>query len=117
MSTKRTFTPEQIAEMKKMKEDYNVSWSLVGKRFGCSHTLVKMACEPEYAALVRAREAARDRASNRVPEKTGSELFVIPAHVIADRERRLAAEYRSLGSMVMGEPPIGYSALDRMSKA
>ena len=37
------------------------------------------------------------------------------ADVMEERERRLAAPHRSLTAQHFGDPPIGYSALDRMN--
>lgn len=35
---------------------------------------------------------------------------------LADRDRRIGARFRDLTAMIMGDPPIGFSALDRRLK-
>lgn len=37
----------------------------------------------------------------------------VPLRVLTDRRMRAAAEHRDLTAALMGDPPVGYSALDR----
>jgi hypothetical protein len=38
-----------------------------------------------------------------------------PSLAMVERDRRLAADCRDLTAALMGDPPVGYSALDRRS--
>ncbi len=106
------FTEEQIEAMRELRDRYHLSWDEIGRRFGVSHSTAQSAVNPEFAKRRQAYEQARNRKSWREAEITISAVSV-PDYVAKKREELLNAPYRSPASVLLGEPPIGFSALDR----
>lgn len=53
------------------------------------------------------------RTPERFPVHMDSNHVYVPRAVLAERADRLAAPYRNQVGALMGDPPRGYSALDR----
>ena len=68
------------------------------------------AAEARRKREMRAAEASPDDANKYdfIVRKT----MIIPDDVFIERDRRLGAP-RTIGSLILGDPPPGYSALDR----
>lgn len=49
----------------------------------------------------------------QAPSRTGGPQTEIPYEVLADRDRRLVQMWRDTTAILMGDPPIGRSALDQ----
>lgn len=72
------------------------------------------------ARLGRGAVAVRRKWLSLTIERVGSieaHAVVVPEECLADRDRRNAAPQRTLIGGVVGDPPLGYSALDRRGKA
>lgn len=87
------------------------------------HRIMLAKADPERRAdiLARKSEQNRRRVEARISERVmdrvlpASEAGQIDTERLREREIRRAAQYRDLTGMLLGDPPIGFSALDRQS--
>lgn len=106
------FTDEQVKEMRYLHNELGLSWCAIGARFGVSRTTAKCAADAKYAARRKEQEQLKGK-SGRRDAHLGWGKISVPQSVENDRQRRLNAPYRSPAAALLGEPPIGFSALDR----
>lgn len=120
------FTKEQIREIDRMHRS-EMSWTAIGKYFGCSRFTVRNAIYPEYgermnqlhrARRVRIRGAAmpKDTKIGRRPAEIIERPIAIPEGVLIDRERRYSLAPHCLTAALQGDPLPGMSAWDKRQK-
>jgi len=69
---------------------------------------------PKWRAEMRKRQTAARKSVAPYRDSGGAHHRVtVPAHVLAERDRRLAAGARSLTAILCGDPGLGRSALER----
>ena len=98
-------TPEQIAQARRWRRD-GMSYRQIALRFGCTIRTVQRAIDPDFRLkwnLTKTTKAIKRGLGKREP---------IPDAVMIDREARYAAP-QTLGGMLLGDPPPGWSALDK----
>ena len=101
-------TPEQVAEAKRLRYMSNgrpKCWRKIAQAMGLSNHKLQMAMNPYYK-----------RNHNTGTTHKASPLVTrmqVPEEVLEERQRRQDAPYRTAYSAMLGEPPVGYSALDR----
>lgn len=109
MSTKVVFSAEQTEEMRTMRRN-GKSWKFLAAAFKCSTATVRR----HMGVGFDNRRYYDSRISWRVLNIEGPHrAMVVPAHVITERDVRLATEPRDLTAELFGDPLPGYSALDR----
>lgn len=95
-----------------------MSWVNIGKALGCDGDTIRRAIDPEFAKkrAEQIRESARRLRRERYSRSGHAHHVVMavkaPAHLLADRDRRLNAP-RPIGAVLLGDPPPGQSALDK----
>jgi hypothetical protein len=94
------WSPEEWAKLVALKAT-GKQWVQIGREMGRSPS----SCSSKFAYECHA--SARDQCLPMVVH------LDIPAEVIADARRRMEAP-RTLSAMFFGDPPQGFSALDRM---
>lgn len=103
---KRPWPPDDVTRMLHMREVEKKRWSVIDEAFGRTHG----ASAAKYELL------RREPALSGIRE-TGSRL-VLPPGLEADRAARKKAELRrDLTAERFGDPPPGFSALDRRKSA
>lgn len=113
------FTNEQVEEMRDLRSKPGWTWEKIGRRFGVSHNIARSAVDPEYAKVRNDRnkrysQARREKAkAGLIGSSAAFDMTGVPQSVENDRQRRLNAPYRSPAAALLGDPPIGFSALDR----
>ncbi len=107
---------EEIAKARSLV-DQNHSFSHIARGFGCDRETVMRALDPQFRAR-RAEQIAQAKmryaASGITIKRILEPRMSVPDDVMEDRERRLSVP-RSVTSTLCGDPPAGYSALDRRS--
>lgn len=91
-------------------------FGIIAERIGCSAAAARarhrrMVMPPDELASLRKRE--RDRERNRVHSESIASTMIVPQYVMDDRDRRLSFASRDLTAAFFGDPPPGYSALDK----
>lgn len=113
MTAKIEYTNEQIEAMRDMRRK-GKSYNEIGKAFGCSSTTaaVNLGVKRRPTGTLRVRRTL-PRGMRLAALNLGEPNRVfVPEEVTADRDRRLAIR-RDLTAEFFGDPPRGYSALDR----
>ncbi len=59
----------------------------------------------------------RHNSGKRVYDPAWTDQIEVPQFVIEERERRILAEHRDVTAVLMNDPPVGFSALDRKRHA
>lgn len=115
----------QIAAARRMKDVEMLSYEAIGEYFGRSHQTMRRYLDPEYKRL-RNEQVNRSR---RKRGNYGNPPYKGFAHIIGavvDNEKRNprfdpkrdgSPTYRTEFSELLGEPPIGRSALDQKMRA
>jgi IS30 family transposase len=105
-----SLTNEQLAQARILRRE-GKSFHAISKSVGRSYWTIRRALDPAARERRYQREWARreDRKSN---PQDHARRPIIPPEVEADRDRRLSIQ-RSLTAEFFGDPPKGYSALDR----
>lgn len=110
-------TAEQVEECRRLRFHENWSWSALSRRMGVADQTVKRMIVPGYQEERRKQvNAARARLRFGMVGRMHSVLETernIPREVIIDREARINAVPRDLTGLLLGDPPAGFSALDR----
>lgn len=90
----------QKADLYRLRVIEGRDWSEIARHFGRSEAAVKskFKYEQHENKIQRAAEPMREP---------------VPDSVLAERTRRLTAAARDLAGALLGDPPRGYSALDR----
>jgi transposase len=103
-------TKEQVKQAELMRCQ-NMTWSAIGRHFGVSRMTVRNYVYPEHRKKeYTAHNAKRRREAKRAEHITRIQIealhtFPIPHDVLADRDRRMAMQPRSLTAALMGDPP------------
>jgi len=95
-----SWTKEDIALLVNLKENARLGWSEIAIRLGRPSGT----CYSKYQYLRHVGKTG--------PRIQASNGMMIPKEVFDDRDRRQSAPITVTG-FVLGDPPIGYSALDR----
>jgi hypothetical protein len=107
-----TLTNEQLAQARALRHR-GESWHAASKAVGRAYWTVRRALDPQAREHRYQTEWSR-REQRKSPGHEASRRPVVPPEVEADRDRRLSIP-RSLTAEFFGDPPKGYSALDRRS--
>lgn len=116
----RKWTDEETGQLLELMKTHGRNFKVIGhllKRSpqSCEHrwrwTLLTPEQVQERTALDRIRQAAM-RAKYRARQGQVPEKVEVPEDVLAERNIRLSAP-RTTSAIVLGDPPIGFSALDR----
>lgn len=99
------WTPERRAEVMRLREAGLKRWQ-IADAMGISFNSVR-------GAFNRPRPTFYEKA----PSQRGPGDYVVPARippaVLAERDQRISAPHRDQTAAFCGDPPAGYSALDR----
>lgn len=111
-------TADQIERAKFMRS-MRTKWEVIARALHCSSDTVRRTLDPAYGR--KRRQQINDaRAARRLsgPTEPGRppDARVVPAHVLADRDRRRLLDLTP-NMAVLGDPPPGRSALDKMRGA
>lgn len=115
MTSRRVLTDRQLEKAKGMLARGH-GFGPIGRHFGVGYATVRRYLDPEYAerqrALNRKFDANPDR-KRTAPAEHGMGFKVSQDEV--DERDRLAEAYarRGLSATVFGDPPPGYSSLDK----
>lgn len=115
--------PDELAMAKRLRHK-GVAWAVIAKTLGRSRIYVRRALDVEFrdhrnmlqANWVKKRQtqlgppAPKPHRQNNPLE---SQRLYVPADVLADRDRRAEIAPSSVTAALMGDPPIGRSALDQ----
>ncbi len=97
------WTEPQIKLLFKLRDERGLEWWQIAERLGRP----KDSCKVKYANITSRRRAER-----------GESLQAAPNAAVIDRERREHARAgASITARFFGDPPPGYSALDRRRRA
>jgi hypothetical protein len=92
-------------------------WQSIGKSYGVSAECIRRTVDVEYRE--RRNETflnlSHARAAGIEPSVPAGTKVIVPESVLAERDRRLRAPV-SFSAAILGDPPQGYSALDRMGR-
>ena len=109
----RHLPAKQHAMAIRMRAD-GMGWGAISLRLGLGYETIRRALDPEYnerrKTTIRERNRKRRPDSKRVRENP--RRVDVPTEVETARAARGNA-LRSLTSVIMGDPPPGYSALDQ----
>jgi hypothetical protein len=117
-------SPEQIAAAFTLRKQH-LSWRKIGEALGLSHTGLHCKMNPEIQARKRNYERNRywevtGHSYRRPAEYLSTDRSVhadkdrgASDDVLVERDRRLMTPWPSLGAQILGDPRIGYSALDK----
>jgi hypothetical protein len=105
-------TQDEINRIFKMRQEKK-TWKEIGRYFHRKSETVRAAVDPEYRRFRNARHKTyRPPARNIFAVEQAREL-TIQREPLYDPRRDGLPEWRSVGAYLMGEPPIGRSALER----
>jgi hypothetical protein len=125
-------TPELVDQARQLRAN-GVGWHTVSKRTGISEYILRVEIEPHFqqhrreqhrrnvvirkeVIAKRATMRARMRPNMKTPH-TVTAFERVPEEVLRDREMRLAAlDRRTLSQTLLGDPPIGWRALDQRTR-
>lgn len=102
--TRREWTEEEFARAVALRaagHSYGAIDKMLGRRYGSSGQKLTYLCT--YSTVTK------------LPPYTTA-LLIPPAAVIADRDHRINLQPQSVTAALMGDPPAGYSALDRRNQ-
>lgn len=114
----RPWTPDEIKTLFDLRAQ-NLRWMVIAERLGRTSKGVQWywrlnRMDPEKRAAHRAnKQASRLRLKNGaavIPNRV-EDPRKIPEDTMAEWKSRMCAQ-RTLSAMLLGDPPIGYSALD-----
>jgi hypothetical protein len=119
---RKLWTAEQDAKLAELVAA-GLSWEEIGPHFDLKRDAVRKhwremneTTEDRAERLERRRlymaEAKRKAGVISETDLPSRRMFVVPSDVLAAREARIAAPLTITG-MICGDPPIGFSALDR----
>jgi hypothetical protein len=128
-------TPELVDQARQLRAN-GVGWHTVSKRTGISEYILRVEIEPQFQEHRRAQyrrhvvvkkeqaeKRARVHARRRSNTKGKSAAHVVtafdrvPDEVMRERDMRQAAlDRRTLSQMLLGDPPIGWRALDERAR-
>lgn len=121
MTIKR-WTEQEVARVQEMRRN-KIAYEVIAHALGRSTKSIKT--QLSYAKMTpdqreRRAQYERDRRAgqNKTLAKEAGIKFeahksVVPAAVISERNRRIDAPFRDLTAAIFGDPPVGYSALER----
>lgn len=93
--------PEEVARLFRLRQVEGRDWSEIARELGRTESGVKSKYKYELHS--------RDVRAPSVPFQREP----VPELVLSEQARRLCAPYRSQASAFCGDPPFGFSALDR----
>jgi len=103
MPKKSTWTQGQIDTLMHLRDDLKMRWVDIAKELGRSKT----ACALKWDVLTYPVEP---HSTMRV------DAICVPEAVLSDRDQRYAAAPRDLTAFLLGDPTVGYSALDEKQR-
>jgi hypothetical protein len=103
LTTPKPWSADELEQLVNLRRQAGLDWSEIAIRLDRTESGVKS--KMKYIQY----EAERSAKQPSVP----FEREPIPDSVLIDRARRLAASARDLTASICGDPPRGYSALDR----
>lgn len=111
MNTHRLWTKDEIATLRRLYQERK-SWEDMAEILGRT----SWACRSKMHDLIASHPYRNGgRKSARIET---CHTIVIPDHILADRDARYEASYRRTQTQeFFGDPPPGYSALDRKRQA
>lgn len=114
---RRPWTPEEDAELRRLRA-LRRSYVEIAADFNRTPVSVRarwefLTASPEAHAARRERQRRRGRRVGQPQINRSEGEARPPEEVYAERAARFAAGWRSLTARLMGDPPIGRSALDR----
>jgi len=117
----QTVTPELIEEARRLRKEGH-AWHAISRTLGISYYVLRCELDAgfyEYRQRLKVGPP-REKPAGRVRADTENRVLAfdrIPDEVLAERDRRKAAlAGRTLTQEFFGDPPCGYSALDRRAK-
>jgi hypothetical protein len=123
--TLNRWSDEETQRLRELMKTHGRDFKAIGKLMGrthqsCEHRWRWINMPADQLARRNAAEAKRKkelRATEAAEKNPNGYDFIvrksiIPADVFIERDRRLGAP-RTIGSLILGDPPPGYSALDR----
>lgn len=108
---KPVVTPADIARAKSLRAD-RVPWYTIARELGIKEYRLRKAMDPQWA-LERRNQIARRRKELIGGPKCGQVRKTEAENPAFDPRRDGYRQYRSPFAELLGEPPIGRSALDR----
>lgn len=123
MRVEHQLSPEQV-KLAALMHNGKQSWRSIARELGVPTSTVRKALYPEWsedrAAYLRRLRKIRGpvrKEDLRVNHKVMSQEKRVwaPPEVLAERDRRLSADYESFTAEFMGDPRRGYSALAKRS--
>jgi gamma-glutamyl:cysteine ligase YbdK (ATP-grasp superfamily) len=125
-------TPELVDQARQLRAN-GVGWHTVSKRTGISEYILRVEIEPQFQEHRRAqwhrnkvtrKEVIAKRAAMRArvrPNTKAPHVVTafdrVPDEVMREREMRQAAlDRRTLSQTLLGDPPIGWRALDERAR-
>ena len=109
---KRKLSPADIAMARRLYRD-GTRIHVLMKMFGRGYETIRRVVDPEYREIRNTYERMRRAEADGVENPTYRAHIPLP--VEADRDRRINAP-RTITALVCGDPPPGYSALDRRNR-
>ena len=91
----RPLTSDEIRTARLLRRE-GETFGQIARRLGCSRETIRKACKGLARIVIH-----------------GVQAVVVPDHVLAEREQRLARQPRDLIAAIVGDPLPGSSALDR----
>jgi hypothetical protein len=125
-------TPELVDQARQLRAN-GVGWHTVSKRTGISEYILRVEIEPAFqqhrreqhrrnvvirkeVIAKRAAMRGRMRPNTKAPH-TVTAFERVPDEVLREREMRQAAlDRRTLSQTLLGDPPIGWRALDQRAR-
>jgi hypothetical protein len=123
-------TPELVDQARQLRAN-GVGWHTVSKRTGISEYILRVEIEPHFQEHRRAQHKknaverkqllakhiatmrARRRSKTKAKPHVVTAFDRVPDEVMRERDMRQAAlDRRTLSQMLLGDPPIGWRALD-----
>jgi hypothetical protein len=110
-------TQRLLDHMKVHGRDFKRIGKLMGRTHqSCEHRWRWINMPPDQLKSRSAREAARKAKLRQLEKGVRHDLpvrkMIVPDDVIVERDQKLSAPI-TIGSLILGDPPPGYSALDR----
>lgn len=107
--------PAVVLQIRRMRAR-KIAWEAIAQEFGMKSETLRRRVDPAYAEkrASRRRQKYVPRFDRYERIENGPRRVDVPHDVMAEREKRLMAP-RSLTASICGDPPEGYSALERRS--
>ena len=99
----QAWSEEQKAKLMRMRLVEGRDWDEIAVELGRSVPAVKSKFKYEAFQQQKLRQVSESVTSDRT----------VPRDVVAEQVRRLSAPSRDIAGAVFGDPPVGFSALDR----